>query len=220
MKFNTKVEDVLNKQINAEFWSSFLYLSMAGWFETKGLKGFANWMRIQYQEETTHAVKLVDYIISRGGHVKLAALDKVPLEWKSITDAFEDTYKHECKVTEMIGNCYEVAFAEREHATANMLQWFIFEQTEEEQNVLTIIDQLKLIGENGQAIYLLDKELATRVFVDATKTVPAVLARFCITISLSDNYTNTDFCANTAFASIYAHRRLNLPEAPYSRRRR
>ena len=170
MKFNKKVEDVLNKQINAEFWSSFLYLSMSSWFETKGLKGFANWMRVQYLEETTHAIKLTDYIIARGGQVKLAALDKVPVEWKSITDAFEETYKHECKVTEMISNCYEVAFAERDHATANMLQWFINEQTEEEQNVLNIIDQLKLIGENGQAIYLLDKELPTRVFVDATKT--------------------------------------------------
>lgn len=170
MRFNNKVEEVLNKQINAEFWSAYMYLSMSAYFHSKGLKGFANWMRVQYQEEVTHAIKLYDYILGRAGIVKLEAIATVPTEWKGIVDAFQYTYEHECKVTEMIHNCYEVAFAERDHATANMLQWYINEQTEEEQNAQDILDQLKLIGEDGQGIFLLDKDLATRVFVDATQT--------------------------------------------------
>lgn len=169
MKFNKKVEEILNKQVNAEFWSAFMYLSMASWFESKGLKGFANWMRVQFQEETAHALKIHNYIITRGGEAKLEKLDAVPVEWKNIMEVFEETYKHECKVTDMIHKCYNVAADERDHASTNMLQWFIDEQVEEEQNVTAIIDQLKLIGDNGQAIYLLDKELATRVFVDPTQ---------------------------------------------------
>ncbi|MDX9811214.1 MAG: ferritin [Bacteroidales bacterium] len=170
MKFNKKVEEILNKQVNAEFWSAFMYLSMSAWFENQGLKGMANWMKVQYLEETSHAMKIYDFIISRGGKAQLAALDAVPTEWKGITEIFEETYKHECKVTEMIHNCYNVASAEKDHATTNMLQWFIDEQVEEEQNVLEILDQLKLIGDKGQGIFMLNKELAGRVFVDATQT--------------------------------------------------
>lgn len=170
MKFNKKVEEILNKQVNAEFWSAFMYLSMSAWFENQGLKGMANWMKVQYLEETSHAMKIYDFIISRGGKAKLAAIDAVPTEWKGITEVFEETYKHECKVTEMIHNCYNVAATEKDHATTNMLQWFIDEQVEEEQNVLEILDQLKLIGDEGQGVFMLNKELAARVFVDATKT--------------------------------------------------
>lgn len=169
MKFNKKVEDVLNKQVNAEFWSAFMYLSMSAWFENQGLKGMANWMKIQYLEETSHAMKIYDFIISRGGVAKLAVIDAVPTEWKSITEVFEETYKHECIVTEMIHNCYQVATTEKDYATTNMLQWFIDEQVEEEQNVIEILDQLKLIGDKGQGVFMLNKELAGRVFVDATK---------------------------------------------------
>jgi ferritin len=172
MKIKPKVEEVLNKQINAEFWSAYLYLSMSAYFETRALKGFASWMKIQYQEEVTHAVKLFDYINSRGGVVKLEPINSVSTSWSSILDVFQDTYSHECEVTAMINNCYEVANNEKDHAAANMLQWFISEQSEEEQNALQIIDQLNLIGqENGQAIYHLDKELGARVFVDSTQTV-------------------------------------------------
>lgn len=170
MKINTKVEEVLNKQMNAEFWSAHLYLSMSAYFETIALKGFANWMKIQYQEELTHAIKIFDYINSRGGVVKLEALPEVPVKWNSILEVFQETYNQECKVTASIHDCYEVALAQRDHAAANMLQWFIDEQSEEEGNALQIVDQLNLIGqENGQAIYHLDKELGTRVFVDPTQ---------------------------------------------------
>jgi ferritin len=168
MKINAPVQDILNKQINAEFWSAYLYLSMSAWFEEKGLKGFANWMRIQFQEETTHALKLFDYVTERQGVVQLEPIAAVQTTWKSILDAMEDTYKHELKVTEMIYNCLDVAEKQKDRATMSMLQWFVDEQIEEESNVDEIINQLKLIGDNGQAIYLLDKELSTRVFVDST----------------------------------------------------
>jgi len=169
MKINKKVEEVLNNQVNAEFWSAYLYLSMSAWCESKGLKGFANWMRVQFQEETTHALKIHDFVLSRSGEIKLQPIAAVENSWKGILHIFEETYKHECVVTDLIANCYEVAMAEKDHATAGMLQWFINEQTEEESNALEIIDQIKLLGEKGEGIYLLDKELATRVFTDSTK---------------------------------------------------
>jgi ferritin len=171
MKINKKVVDVLNKQVNAEFWSAYLYLSMSAWCESKGLKGFANWMRVQFQEETSHALKIHDYVLNRSGEIKLQPIAAVETSWKSILHVFEETYKHECVVTEMIANCYETALAEKDHATASMLKWFIDEQTEEESNALEIIDQLKLVGEKGDGIYILDKEMSARTFVDATKKV-------------------------------------------------
>jgi len=169
MKINKTVEEILNKQVNAEFWSAYLYLSMSSWCESKGLKGFANWMRVQFEEETSHALKIYDYVLSRSGEIKLQPIASVEHSWKNLLHMFEETYKHECVVTNLINNCYEVAIAEKDHATANMLQWFIDEQTEEEANALDIIDQLKLVGENGGGIYHLDKALASRTFVDETK---------------------------------------------------
>lgn len=171
MRINTNVQNVLNKQINAEFWSAYMYLSMSIWFENRGLKGFANWMRVQYREETSHALKILDYVSNRQGIVLLEPIQEVPTEWTSILNVMETVYEHELKVTELIYNCQEVAEAEKDRATVSMLKWFVDEQMEEEANVDTIINQLELIGENGQAIYLLDKELATRVFVDPTTAV-------------------------------------------------
>lgn len=168
MKINKNVEEVLSKQVNAEFWSANMYLSMSSWFMEKGLKGFANWMRVQYQEENAHALKIFDFILERQGSVKLMAIDAVPTDWKSILEVMEETYKHECKVTAMIYNCIDVAEKEKDRATVSMLQWYVDEQIEEEANVDELISQLKLIGEDGQGLYHLDKELATRVFVDPT----------------------------------------------------
>jgi len=168
MKLNKKVEEVLNKQVNAEFWSAYLYLSMSSWCETRGLKGFANWLRIQFQEETTHALKIHDFVLTRSGEITLQPIAPVENSWNSLLHMFEEVYRHETIVTDLIGNCYEVAVAERDHATASMLQWFIDEQTEEESNAIEIIDQIKLLGEKGEGIYHLDKLLATRVFVDST----------------------------------------------------
>ncbi|NCB19098.1 MAG: ferritin, partial [Bacteroidia bacterium] len=165
MRFKKSVEEILNKQINAEFWSAYLYLSMSSYLAQKGLTGFANWMRVQYQEEVSHALKIFDYVIARGGNVKLEPIAAVETDWKGIKEIFDSTYEHECKVTDMIHNCYETALKERDHATANMLQWFIDEQAEEEESALEIIDKLKMVGDNGAALYMMDKELGARTFV-------------------------------------------------------
>lgn len=169
MRFKKSVEEILNKQINAEFWSAYLYLSMSSYLAQKGLTGFANWMRVQYQEEVSHALKIFDYVIARGGNVRLEPIAAVETDWKGIKEIFDSTYEHECKVTDMIHNCYETALKERDHATANMLQWFIDEQAEEEESALEIIDKLKMVGDNGAALYMMDKELGARTFVDATQ---------------------------------------------------
>lgn len=169
MKLNAKVEEVLNKQINAEFWSAYLYLSMSAYYQTLGLKGFANWMKVQYQEELSHANKIFDYINERGGKVTLEPIAEVDTDWDGILDTFTNTYEHECKVTEMINNCVDVAMEVKDHATVSMLQWFVNEQVEEEAAAMEIVEQLKMIGESGQAIYMLDKEFTGRSFVDSTK---------------------------------------------------
>lgn len=169
MKINKKVEEVLNKQVNAELWSAYLYLSMAAWSESHGFKGFANWMIVQFHEETSHALKIKDFVISRSGEIKLQPITAVKTSWDSLLNMIEETYEHECKVTELINNCYEVALAEKDYATSTMLQWFINEQTEEESNALEIIDILKITGEKSGGIFYLDKNLGKRTFTDETK---------------------------------------------------
>jgi len=156
--------DELNRQVNAELYSSYLYLSMAAYFESINLKGFANWMKIQAQEEVTHAMKFFDYINERGGRVTLDTIKKPPAEWKSPLDVFETTYKHEVNVTKMINSLVDLAIREKDHATYNMLQWFVAEQVEEEASADAIRQQLKFIGKDGRGLLMLDRELSRRVF--------------------------------------------------------
>jgi ferritin len=165
-----KLQTAIDEQINAEFWSAYLYLSMSAYFERQNLKGFANWMKVQYQEEMTHAVKFFDYVHSRGGQVTLKPIAAVDTDWKNAIEVFSETLKHEQLVTALINNLANIAVEEKDHATNTMLQWFIAEQVEEEGNDEQILVQLKMIGDNGYGMLMLDKELATRVFVDATKT--------------------------------------------------
>lgn len=169
MKISKKVEEVLNKQVNAELWSAYLYLSMSAWSESRGFKGFANWMRVQFHEETSHALKIIDFVITRSGEIKLQPIAAVKTSWDSLLNMFEETYQHECKVTTLINECYEAALAEKDYATSTMLQWYINEQTEEESNALEIIDILKITGEKSGGIFYLDKKLGSRTFVDETK---------------------------------------------------
>ncbi len=169
---NRKLEDAINAQINAEFWSAYLYLSMAMQFEEKGYAGIANWFRIQFKEEQAHAEIFINYLVSRGGRVVLKPIDAVPTEWDSPLAAFEDTLAHEEKVTALINNIYALAEAEHDYATRGKLDWFIAEQVEEEETAKGLIDRLKLIGDNGLALYMLDQELAQRVY-----NVPAPLAQ-------------------------------------------
>ena len=161
---NKKLEEALNAQINAEFWSAYLYLSMSSDMSDKGMAGVANWFAIQFKEEQDHAMKFFNYVISRGGKVTLKPIEKVDTEWKSPLAAFEQTLQHEEKVTSLINDLYALAEQEKDYATQSMLKWFIDEQFEEEENAKAIIDSLKLIGDNGYGLYQLDKELATRVY--------------------------------------------------------
>lgn len=166
-----KIQDAINAQINAEFWSAYLYLSMAMNFEAEGRTGIANWFKIQFQEEQAHAQILINYLNSRGGRVELKAIDAVPTHWDSELAAFEATLEHEQKVTALLNNLYYLAEQERDYATRGRLDWFISEQVEEEETARGLCDRLKLIGDNGLALYTLDTELGSRVF-----NTPAPLA--------------------------------------------
>lgn len=167
-----KLEEALNAQVNAEFWSSYLYLSMSADFAVKGLPGFANWMNIQFQEEKDHAIKFFNYIISRGGRPDLRTIAEVQKEWTSPLDAFQNALEHEQVVTKLINNLYTLGTEDQDYATQSTLKWFIDEQVEEEDNARAIIDKLKMIGDNGYGIYQLDKELALRVYVPIVTPAP------------------------------------------------
>lgn len=164
-----KIEKALNEQINKELYSSYLYLSMCAYSNAKGMPGVANWMKIQAQEELAHANKFFDYIIERGGKVALKAIDAVPTEFGTVIDLFEKVLEHEHVVTDSINNLADIAVEISDHATRSMLLWFIDEQVEEEANVEKILDQLRMVEGRGQGLFLIDKDLATRVFVDPTQ---------------------------------------------------
>lgn len=158
------VEDALNRQINRELYSSYLYLSMAAYFESINLKGFANWMRVQVQEENFHAMKMFDYVIGRGGRAKLLSIEAPPTEWDSPLKVFEHTYEHEKKVTGLINNLVKLSSSEEDYATYNMLQWYVTEQVEEESSASEILETLKMIGDDKTALLTLDRELTQRIF--------------------------------------------------------
>ncbi len=159
------MEKALNQQINAELSSAYLYLSMSAHFQAMNLKGFANWMRVQAMEEFTHADRLSAYVLDRGGRVQLMAIDSPPLTWESALAVFQDTYRHEQKVTSLINDLVDLAIKEKDHATNNFLQWFVNEQVEEEANAEALVQQLKLTGDAGPGLLMLDRELAQRAFI-------------------------------------------------------
>jgi ferritin len=163
-----KMLNTINEQINAEQYSALLYLSMSAWFSEKGLPGFANWMYVQYQEEMTHANKFFKYVVERGGKASVKAIAQMPSEWNGVIEVVEATLAHEQHVTALINNLVDVAIEERDHATQSFLKWFVDEQVEEEANVTEILDTLKLINGQGNGIFMLDRELRTRTFVDST----------------------------------------------------
>jgi ferritin len=160
-----KVQEALNEQIKWEFYSAYLYLSMAAYFASVNLPGFANWMKVQAQEELVHAMKLFDFVNERGGKVTLAAVEAPPSEWDSPLAVFEATYEHEQIVTGRINALVDLAVAESDHATNQMLQWFVTEQVEEESSADEMVQKLKLVGKEGGGLFMLDRELAQRVFV-------------------------------------------------------
>ncbi len=157
-----KMQKALNGQLNAELYSSYLYLSMNAYFKSVNLDGFANWMYYQAQEELEHSMKFYDFIIQRGGKVALAQIEAPQTEWDSPLAVFEATLAHEQKVTGLINDLVEIALEEHDHATNIFLQWFVSEQVEEEESVGGVLEQLKLMGDAKGGLFMIDRELAKR----------------------------------------------------------
>ncbi|MEW6527562.1 MAG: ferritin [Spirochaetota bacterium] len=162
MVLSKKMEEALNKQINAELYSAYLYLSMAAYFESTNLSGFAHWMELQAEEEKQHAMKLYHYIVERGGRIVLDAIQKPQSEWKSPLDVFEAVYAHEQHVTSLIYNLADIARQEKDYATEVMLHWFIKEQVEEESNASSILERIKMVKDSVNGILQYDKILGKR----------------------------------------------------------
>ena len=163
-----KMQEALNIQINKEIYSAYLYLSMAAYCESINLKGFANWMTIQVQEELSHAQKFFHYLPERGGKVNLQPIDGPETEWDSPLAVFKHVYEHEQLVTGLIHGLVKLARAEEDYATESFLKWFIDEQVEEEASASEVVEKLKLAGDRGSGLFMLDRELGTRVFTPPT----------------------------------------------------
>jgi len=161
---NQKIQDAFNDQLNAEAYSAYLYWSMSACFEAANLRGFANWMRCQAQEEMVHAMKFYTFINERSGRVQLKALEGPETEWPTPLAAFEAAYQHECYITGRIGDLVELAIAEKDHAANAFLQWFVTEQVEEEASTDEVVGKLKLMADAPGGLFLLDQEMAARVF--------------------------------------------------------
>lgn len=161
---NEKVAKVLIDQVNKELYSAYLYLSMSAYFSNIGLLGFANWMRVQVQEEQAHAMLMYDFLINRGEKIVLSSIDMPPNNWQNPLQVMEEVLKHEEFVTSLINNIVSVAEEVKDRATMSYFNWFVDEQVEEESNAQDIISKLKLIGDDKSALYLLDKDLSARMF--------------------------------------------------------
>jgi len=159
-----KMQEAFNNQIAAEFFSAHLYLAMAAYLQSIDLPGFAHWMRIQYQEEVVHGMKMFDFVIERDGRALVKAFDAPQAEWKGPLSVIEAVYEHEQKVTGLIYNLLDIAQSEKDHASVIFLQWFVNEQVEEEASAKQIVQQLKLIGDSRAGLFQLDRELGLRVF--------------------------------------------------------
>ena len=164
---NATLENALNDQMNNELYSAHMYLSMAAHFESVNLRGFAHWMRLQHQEETSHAMRLFDYINDRNGRAVVQAIEQPPTEFESVLSVMEMTLEHERRVTAMIEDLYREAQAQKDYATHVLLEWFIEEQVEEEKSVDEIIDDLKLIDGDGTGLLILDGRLGERTADEA-----------------------------------------------------
>ena len=165
-----KMVEALNSQLNAEMYSAYLYLSMGTYFEDLDLSGFSNWMRVQAQEEMSHAMKIHDFIIQRGDRVTLTKIDAPPVEWESPVNAFEHVYEHEQKVTGLINQLVNLALSLGDHATNNFLQWFVAEQVEEEESSSGVLKKVRMANDSLSAMVMLDNELAQRIFTPPVTT--------------------------------------------------
>ena len=157
-----KLVEELNKQMNAEFYSSYLYFGMRAYFDSQNLKGFANWMEVQAHEEWDHGMKFYHFLIERGAEVTLGKLDAVPAKWESALKVFEESFAHEQKVTSMINTLLDLSREVNDKPTEIFLQWFVTEQVEEEANASEIVQKLKLVGDNPNGLFMMDHQLGKR----------------------------------------------------------
>jgi len=162
------MEEVLNKQLNAELYSGYLYLAMSAYFENMDLEGLANWMRVQAQEELSHGMKFYNYIVQRGAKVTLSEIEKPKLEWDSPVDVFENVLAHEKVVTGMINDLVDLAIEEGDHATNNFLQWFVAEQVEEEESAGSALNKIKLATKESNGLFSLDADFGTRIYTPSS----------------------------------------------------
>lgn len=158
-----KLQEAINEQINSEMYSANLYLSMAAYFETLSLTGFAHWMRLQFEEETSHALKLFEYINDRDGRVTLRAIGQPPIEFESPRSVMRMALEHERHVTDMINNLYALAVAERDYPSHVLLEWFVSEQVEEEKTLRDMVDHMDIIGDDGTGLLIMDQRLSERL---------------------------------------------------------
>ncbi len=159
-----RMQDALNGQLNLEFDGAYSYLSMSAHFHTLNLNGFANWMRVQAREELRHAMKFDDFIVDRDGEVDLQEVKAPPKKWETALDVFEDAFRQEQNVSAEIHGLVDLSLEHRDHATNTFLQWFVSEQVEEEAIISELVDTLKLVGSDGNGLFLLDRDLSQRSF--------------------------------------------------------
>ncbi len=157
-----KIETALNKQMNLEMYSSYIYLSMAAYFDGLNLEGFAHWMKLQAQEELMHSIKIFDHILERDGSVKLDAIKAPIAEWKSPVAACQAALKHEQLNTKQINALMDLSYVEKDHASKTFLQWFVDEQVEEEASASALVEKAKMVKDSGGGLFMLDKALGAR----------------------------------------------------------
>ncbi len=166
---NKKIAELINEQINKEFYSAYLYLDFANFLADEGLDGFANWYEIQAQEERDHAMLLRKYLIDNGIKVTLELIEKPNKDFKEVMDVLKAGLEHEKYVTSLINNIYHEAFSLKDYQTMQFLDWFIKEQLEEEKNADDLVKKMKLFGNDSRSLYLLNQELSTRVYSSSIK---------------------------------------------------
>lgn len=159
-----KIQKAFSEQIMHEFYSAYLYLSMAAWLEAEGLEGMGRWMRVQALEEQTHAMKFFDHILERGGEPELLAIEKPPVKWDSPLNAFENALEHEKFISGKINDLMTLSIEEGDHASRTLLQWFVDEQVEEEDNASRNVHNIGIVGDEGQGLLMVDREMGSRIF--------------------------------------------------------
>lgn len=165
---SNELQKALIKQLNKEFYSAYIYLGMSAYCSKKGFNGSSSWFLIQYQEEVSHGMKLFKYLEDQNVEIQLPSINEAKVQYESLLDVFKKSLAHEQTMTKNLNNLSDLAMKEKDHATYNLLQWYVTEQIEEEATVSEIIDDIKLVGDHGYGLYTIDKELAKRVFVDPT----------------------------------------------------